>query len=272
MEGEPGERGHSRAGAGISAAVPVVIIGAGAAGLVAALAAREAGAEVLVLERDALPRGSTALSAGLIPAAGTRWQNEADIADNAERFARDILTISGPVIPQVPRQSRSASIQQRAAVAYGYGGIARICGEAGCRRPLPDPRPGCPVRRVERSTAGVVVEDGLGFRDRFDHVVMATHADQVLAMLKDRSPEEHQRLSAFRHGRNRAVLHRDAKLMPRRRRLWSSWKLHGGEGHAGPVFLHHLRTVRPEPLWRCHSDMFVSLNPQREPEVALVER
>ncbi len=72
--------------------VPVVIIGAGAAGLVAALAAREAGAEVLVLERDALPRGSTALSAGLIPAAGTRWQSEAGIADDPERFARDIMT------------------------------------------------------------------------------------------------------------------------------------------------------------------------------------
>ena len=72
--------------------VPVVIIGAGAAGLVAALAAREAGAEVLVLERDALPRGSTALSAGLVPAAGSRWQRQADIADTAALFAGDILS------------------------------------------------------------------------------------------------------------------------------------------------------------------------------------
>lgn len=72
-------------------AVPVVIVGAGAAGLVAALAAREAGAEVLVLERDALPRGSTALSAGLIPAAATRWQAAAGIDDAAARFARDIM-------------------------------------------------------------------------------------------------------------------------------------------------------------------------------------
>lgn len=71
--------------------VPIVIVGAGAAGLVAALAAREAGAEVLVLERDALPRGSTALSAGLIPAAGTRWQREAGIADDAALFASDII-------------------------------------------------------------------------------------------------------------------------------------------------------------------------------------
>ena len=75
--------------------VPVVVVGAGAAGLVAALAAREAGAEVLVLERDPLPRGSTALSAGLVPAAGTRWQAAAGIADSPELFAADIAAKSG---------------------------------------------------------------------------------------------------------------------------------------------------------------------------------
>ena len=71
--------------------VPVVIVGAGAAGLVAALAAREAGADVLVIERDSVPRGSTALSAGLIPAPGTRFQAAAGIEDSPELFARDIL-------------------------------------------------------------------------------------------------------------------------------------------------------------------------------------
>jgi fumarate reductase flavoprotein subunit len=71
--------------------VPVVIVGAGAAGLVAALRARAAGADVLVIERDALPRGSTALSAGLIPAPGTRFQRQAGIADSAAAFAADIM-------------------------------------------------------------------------------------------------------------------------------------------------------------------------------------
>jgi len=69
----------------------IVIIGAGAAGLCAALAAREAGAEVLVLERDSLPRGSTALSAGLIPAAGTRFQKVLDVSDSPALFASDII-------------------------------------------------------------------------------------------------------------------------------------------------------------------------------------
>lgn len=69
----------------------VAIIGAGAAGMVAALAAQEAGADVLVLERDPLPRGSTALSAGLVPAAATRWQKAAGIADDPVLFARDVM-------------------------------------------------------------------------------------------------------------------------------------------------------------------------------------
>ena len=70
--------------------VPVLIIGAGAAGLCAALAASEAGIEPVLVERDAVPSGSTALSAGLIPAAGTRFQRAHGIADDPELFAADI--------------------------------------------------------------------------------------------------------------------------------------------------------------------------------------
>jgi fumarate reductase flavoprotein subunit len=71
--------------------VETLIIGAGCAGLVAALAAQEIGQDVLVLERDAVPSGSTALSAGLIPAAGTPQQKVAGIADTPETFAADIM-------------------------------------------------------------------------------------------------------------------------------------------------------------------------------------
>ena len=70
--------------------VETLIIGAGACGLVAALSAHEAGQEVLVLEADPVPSGSTALSAGLIPAAGTSFQAQAGIADSAALFAKDI--------------------------------------------------------------------------------------------------------------------------------------------------------------------------------------
>ncbi len=76
--------------AGFDISVETLIIGAGACGMVAALAAQEAGQEVLVVEADATPSGSTALSAGLIPAAGTQFQSQAHIADSADAFAADI--------------------------------------------------------------------------------------------------------------------------------------------------------------------------------------
>ena len=75
---------------GFETSVPILIVGGGAAGLCAALAAHEAGAEVAILERDPLPRGSTALSAGLIPAAGTRFQSALGIVDTPQLFAGDI--------------------------------------------------------------------------------------------------------------------------------------------------------------------------------------
>jgi fumarate reductase flavoprotein subunit len=78
------------AGVTFDAQVPVLIVGAGAAGLCAALAAREAGVEPLVVERDPQPTGSTSLSAGLIPAADTRFQRAKGIADSPELFAADI--------------------------------------------------------------------------------------------------------------------------------------------------------------------------------------
>lgn len=70
--------------------VPVAIVGAGACGLTAATALREAGVDCLLIERDATPSGSTALSSGFIPAAGTRWQREAGVVDSPEAFAADI--------------------------------------------------------------------------------------------------------------------------------------------------------------------------------------
>ncbi len=70
--------------------VETLIIGAGACGMVAALAAHETGQDVLLIEADPLPTGSTALSAGLIPAAGTRFQRAEGIEDTPDLFVADI--------------------------------------------------------------------------------------------------------------------------------------------------------------------------------------
>jgi fumarate reductase flavoprotein subunit len=83
--------------------VPVAIVGAGACGLTAAIALRDAGIDCLLLERDAQPSGSTALSSGFIPAAGTRAQAAQGIHDSASAFAEDVRhkargTASAPLV------------------------------------------------------------------------------------------------------------------------------------------------------------------------------
>lgn len=80
--------------------VPVVVIGAGACGLSAALSANDGGAEVLVLERDNSAMGTTAMSTGLIPGAGSRFQRELGIEDTPERFVADIRAKTGGEIDE----------------------------------------------------------------------------------------------------------------------------------------------------------------------------
>ena len=70
--------------------VPVAIVGAGACGLMAALRLREQGVECVLLERDAAPTGSTALSSGFIPAAATRLQKSLAIEDSLQLFGQDV--------------------------------------------------------------------------------------------------------------------------------------------------------------------------------------
>jgi fumarate reductase flavoprotein subunit len=71
--------------------VPVCIVGGGSCGLSAAIALRQAGIEALVLERDANPTGSTALSSGFIPAAQTRLQRALGIEDSYQRLIDDVM-------------------------------------------------------------------------------------------------------------------------------------------------------------------------------------
>jgi len=78
------------AGKSFEAEVPIAVIGGGACGLVAALTLADAGITALVLERDAIPSGSTGLSSGMIPACGTAMQREQSVVDNVEMLIQDI--------------------------------------------------------------------------------------------------------------------------------------------------------------------------------------
>jgi len=83
-----------------------------------------------------------------------------------------------------------------------------------------------PVRRIERDDFGVTVVPAGGAPERFDEVVIATHADRALAMLEDPSEDERQVLGAFRYQPNEATLHTDTSILPARRRAWASWNYH----------------------------------------------
>jgi fumarate reductase flavoprotein subunit len=90
--------------------VPVAIVGGGACGLVAALTLADAGLSPLVLERDALPSGSTGLSSGMIPACGTAMQREQGVEDTVEMLIHDVQAkAKGQADPAIVRAVAAAS-------------------------------------------------------------------------------------------------------------------------------------------------------------------
>jgi predicted NAD/FAD-binding protein len=84
-------------------------------------------------------------------------------------------------------------------------------------------RLGCAVTSIERTSHGVVVHDRHGKSNTYDHVVIASHSDQALAMLSDADDRERSILGAIGYAPNSVYLHRDIRLMPKRRRASASW-------------------------------------------------
>lgn len=80
----------------------------------------------------------------------------------------------------------------------------------------------CPVWSVQRGEYGALVTSSWGV-ERFDHVVMACHSDQTLAILTDASAGERSILGAITYQANDTVLHTDASLLPRHRKAWAGW-------------------------------------------------
>ena len=103
------------------------------------------------------------------------------------------------------------------------GGSRQLCRETDRRRSATGIRLGCAVTSIERTPHGVVVDDSHGGSESYDHVVIASHSDQALAMLSDADERERAVLGAIGYSPNTIYLHRDTRLMPRRRRAWASW-------------------------------------------------
>ncbi len=128
-----------------------------------------------------------------------------------------------------------------------------------------------PVKAVTRVDIGglqqVRVDSTLGAQ-LYDHVVLATHSDQALAMLQDADADERSVLSAVAYQSNRAVLHTDARCLPVRRKAWSAWNYESAGTAESRVCVHYLiNQLQPLPVT---TPVMVSLNPISEPDPATV--
>ena len=126
------------------------------------------------------------------------------------------------------------------------------------------------VTRISRGPAGVRLKDVDGAELLCDDIVLATHADDALALLDDASESERTVLGAFGYSRNEAWLHEDRRLMPRRRQAWASWNYleTGPEGRdAGLCVTYWMNRLQPLATER---QLFVTLNPPIAPDSARV--
>lgn len=123
-------------------------------------------------------------------------------------------------------------------------------------------RSNCAAVEVRRD-GGIRLKDALGNWDAYDEVVFASHADEALTLLADATDAEREALGAIKYQRNRAVLHKDPRFMPKRKVCWASWIYHAeGAGDEAAIavtyWMNLLQAIDPAyPL-------FVTLNPQSE--------
>ncbi len=135
---------------------------------------------------------------------------------------------------------------------------------------VPDKRLNTPVRLIERDAQGVrIVTDGRV--EHFDEVVIATHTDQALAMLREPSPNEQHVLGSIRYQANRAVLHTDASVLPAKPKTWAAWNYEraaSDERESSHVCLHYLiNRLQRIPFAQ---PVVVSLNPVQAIDPATV--
>jgi hypothetical protein len=131
-------------------------------------------------------------------------------------------------------------------------------------------RSGCAVQAVRREASGVRVVESGGRQSAYDHIVFATHADETLRILGDQAtPAERRTLGAIGYQSNRAILHRDRRLMPGQERAWASWNyLSRTQGEEARVSVTYwMNRLQSLPV---SDPVLVTLNPPAEPAEALV--
>ncbi len=122
-------------------------------------------------------------------------------------------------------------------------------------------RSGDAVTEVVRHDAGATVRTRSGAHDRFDAVIMATHADTALALLHDADLAEREALGGFEYNHNQVVLHTDPQVMPSRRGAWASWNVDQSACNppgGGVTMTYHMNRLQALPG---ETQYFTSVNP-----------
>ena len=111
------------------------------------------------------------------------------------------------------------------------------------------------VTEINRNEHNVRINIGSEYMN-YDQVILASHADQSLEILKDSSEEEKRILSKFKYVSNVAILHTDERLMPKRKLAWSSWNsISKGKQTCVTYWLNNLQNLK------CDNNFFLTLNP-----------
>lgn len=132
-----------------------------------------------------------------------------------------------------------------------------------------DIRLATPIASVRREAGSVLIRALGDEEELFDDVVLATHSDQSLRLLSDATPDETANLGAIRYQPNEAVLHSDTSLMPRSRKVWSSWSYVEPKAGAGARIdlTYWMNSLQPIPQ---DDPLFVTLNTSRPIRDALI--
>ena len=124
------------------------------------------------------------------------------------------------------------------------------------------------VKSIAREQNGVSLIDTHDGEHFFDHVVIATHADEALEMLTDADKQEIELLGSFKYNNSRVILHSDQSLMPQRKKVWSSWNFLGSTSNGVSVtyWMNLLQSINNKVPY------FVSVNPKSEPKPSLLHK
>ncbi|HET8710171.1 MAG TPA: FAD-dependent oxidoreductase [Spongiibacteraceae bacterium] len=159
--------------------------------------------------------------------------------------------------------------QWRTVLGGGREYVRRIAAQ------LDDIRIACPVAGVSRNGRELIVSHSDDIHEIFDAVVLACHSDQSLKIAADSaSPLQREILSAVSYQRNRAILHTDRTLLPRREQLWSAWNYLSATSNENSTtqtntndravcVSYLINRLQPLPF---KTPVIVTLNPTHEPD------